>query len=192
MILFISTYSENVIIGILNNNNNKLILKKEVTSHKSHSVTLVPTIEEVIEKARITLNDLKEIVVVNGPGSFTGVRLGVTVAKTLAYTLNLSIKTITSIEAISLSDNNPKKLVVVPDNKGKYLGVFKDNILIDEILYLNNLEYDEYIKDYPNYKIVKENLDIERIITYLENIKDVNPHSVNPVYIKTIEVLNGK
>ena len=49
MILFISTYNEKVIIGILNNN--KLILKKEVTSHKSHSLTLVPTIEEEIGRA---------------------------------------------------------------------------------------------------------------------------------------------
>ncbi|MDD2208402.1 MAG: tRNA (adenosine(37)-N6)-threonylcarbamoyltransferase complex dimerization subunit type 1 TsaB [Bacilli bacterium] len=190
MILFISTYSEKVIIGILNNN--KLILKKEVTSHKSHSLTLVPTIEEVIKEVSITLNDLKEIIVVNGPGSFTGVRLGVTVAKTLAYTLNISIKTITSIEAISLSNNNPKKIVIVPDNKGKYIGVFKDNKLVDKIIYLSNTEYDEYIKDYPDYQMAKEYLDIEKITIYLKNINNINPHSVNPIYIKTIEVLNGK
>lgn len=190
MTLFISTFNEKVIIGILEKN--KLILKREVISNRSHSLTLVPTIDEIIKEINITLKDLKEIIVVNGPGSFTGVRLGVTVAKTLAYTLKINIKTITSIEAISLSDNSSKKIVVVPDNKGKYLGIFEDNILIEKIIYFNNLEYEDYLKNYPDYKIISNNLDLEQIIKYLKNSKNINAHSVNPVYIKKIEALNGK
>ncbi|MFA6777915.1 MAG: tRNA (adenosine(37)-N6)-threonylcarbamoyltransferase complex dimerization subunit type 1 TsaB [Bacilli bacterium] len=190
MILFISTYNEKVIIGILEKD--KLILKKEVISNRSHSLTLVPTIDAIIKEVNITLKDLQEIIVINGPGSFTGVRLGVTVAKTLAYTLKINIKSITSIEAISLSDNSPKKIVIVADNKGKYLGVFENNKLINKIIYLSNTEYHFFIKDYRAYKIISDNLDLEKIVKYLKNIKNINPHLVNPIYIKKIEALNGK
>ena len=99
--LFISTYSELITIGLFKDNN--LIMQKEKESEKSHSIYLVPMIDEILKGNNIECQDLSEILVVNGPGSFTGIRLGVTVAKTLAYTLNIPIKTISSIEAISAS-----------------------------------------------------------------------------------------
>ncbi|MDD2505349.1 MAG: tRNA (adenosine(37)-N6)-threonylcarbamoyltransferase complex dimerization subunit type 1 TsaB [Bacilli bacterium] len=189
--IFISTFNQKVIIGILKNE--ILLLKEEITSNKSHSISLIPTIEKVLTITKTKLNDLNEIIIINGPGSFTGVRLGVTVAKTLSYTLKIKIKTITSIEAIAISSNADKKIVIIPDSKGKYLGIFNNNKLIKEINYLNNIDYNLLIKNYKNYKIIEsEYLDIPKIVLYLKDKKSINPHSVKPMYIKKIEVLNGK
>ena len=66
---------------------------------------MFPAIKELIDEQK-----LDEIIVVNGPGSFTGVRLGVTIAKTLAYTLNIPIKTISSLEVSSISNNAQKSI----------------------------------------------------------------------------------
>lgn len=185
--LFISTYSNLLTIGILKDD--KLILKKEKESIKSHSTILIPTIDDSLKELNINTKDLSLIIVINGPGSFTGVRLGVTVAKTLAFTLNAKIKTITSIDALAISDSNlNEKIVTVKDNKGYYYGVYENNKLTCNIRYLEKESFEnKYNKPNTNYY-----LDIEKINKYLKNIKETNPHEVKAIYIKKIEALNDK
>jgi len=188
--LFISTFDKLITIGLLKNG--EVLEQLEKDSSRNHSIYVMPMIESIINKNNISTSYLNEIIVVNGPGSFTGVRIGVTIAKTLAYTLNIPIKTITSLEAFAISSNLvSKKLVSINDLKGSYVGYFdEENNLIEDYLYLKTSEYEEYKKD----KIeLKENkLNLESIYKYLKNKDSINPHYVNPIYIKRIEALNGK
>lgn len=190
--LFISTFDKLITIGLLKDN--KIIKILEEESLKNHSIHTMPMIDEILKTNNISSSDLNEIIVVNGPGSFTGVRIGVTIAKTLAYTLNILIKTITSLEAYAVSketDNN--KLITISDLKGKYIGYFdKDNKLIEDYKYLKNSEYIDYIKDKEIYLIDNNKLDLIKIYYYLKNKDSINPHIVNPIYIKGIDALNGK
>lgn len=190
--LFISTFDELITIGLLKNG--KLIEKKEKISNRNHSVYTVPMIEEILKNNNINTNYLNEIIVINGPGSFTGVRIGVTIAKTLAYTLDIPIKALTSLEAYAVSiESKINKLVAISDLKGKYIGYFsKDNEILTDYIYLSNKEYDNYIKDKEKYILKDNKLDLEKIYLYLKNKDNINPHLVNPIYIKGIEALNGK
>lgn len=188
--LFISTYSELITIGLFKDNT--LIMQKEKESEKSHSIYLVPMIDEVLKENNIECQDLSEILVVNGPGSFTGIRLGVTVAKTLAYTLNIPIKTISSIEAISASIKADNKIITISDTKGKYLGIFENNKLVNELMYLRKADYEQYIKNY-NYPIYEDSkLDLPRINNYSLEITPTPAHAVKAIYIKEIEALSGR
>lgn len=188
--LFISTYSELITIGLFKDNT--LIMQKEKESEKSHSIYLVPMIDEVLKENNIECQDLSEILVVNGPGSFTGIRLGVTVAKTLAYTLNIPIKTISSIEAISASIKADNKIITISDTKGKYLGIFENNKLVNELMYLRKTDYEQYIKNY-NYPIYEDSkLDLPRINNYSLEIAPTPAHAVKAIYIKEIEALSGR
>jgi len=185
--LFISTYSELLTIGILLNG--KITLIKEKISERSHSANLIPLIESVLSEKNIDINEINELIVINGPGSFTGVRLGVTVAKTLAFTLKIPIKTVTSIEALAVSDSNQdRKLVTINDNKGKYFGLFENNKLLSEIKYHSEAEFHNFHKEnkYPLINVIK--LDMEAIYDYVLDSNSLNPHEVKAVYIKTIEV----
>lgn len=190
--LFISTFSELITIGLLKDG--KEIDRLEQVSNRNHSVYTIPMIEELLDKNEIKTNYLNEIIVVNGPGSFTGVRIGVTIAKTLAYTLDITIKTITSLEAYAVSYTSDKnKLVTIPDLKGKYIGYFtKDNDLLSNYIYLNNKEYDKYIEDKKEYLIENDSFNLNDIYNYLKNKEGINPHLVNPIYIKGIDALNDK
>lgn len=190
--LFISTFSELITIGLLKDG--KEIDRLEQVSSRNHSVYTIPMIEELLAKNEIKTNYLNEIIVVNGPGSFTGVRIGVTIAKTLAYTLDITIKTITSLEAYAVSYTSDKnKLVAISDLKGKYIGYFtKDNDLLSNYIYLNNKEYDKYIEDKKEYLIENDSFNLNDIYNYLKNKEGINPHLVNPIYIKGIDALNDK
>ena len=188
--LFISTYSELITIGLFKDNT--LIMQKEKESEKSHSIYLVPMIDEILKENNIECQDLSEILVVNGPGSFTGIRLGVTIAKTLAYTLNIPIKTISSIEAISASIKDDNKIITISDTKGKYLGIFENNKLVNELMYLKNADYEQYINNY-NYPIYEDSkLDLQRINDYSLEIAPTPAHAVKAIYIKEIEALSGR
>ena len=190
--LFISTFSELITIGLLKDGIEIERLEKESTMN--HSVFVMPMISDILKNNDLDTNDLNEIIVINGPGSFTGVRIGVTIAKTLAYTLSIPIKVINSLESFAVSyDSKNNKLVSIPDLKGKYIGYFNsDNKLIIDYVYLNNKEYEEYIKDKKEYIIDNNKLDLNKIYNYLKDKKSINPHLVNPFYVKGIEVLNGK
>lgn len=190
--LFISTFRELIEIALLKDG--KMITKKEQISNRNHSIYTVPLIEEILKDNKITTKELNEIIVIDGPGSFTGVRLGITVAKMLAYTLNIKIKAISSIEALAAGKNENKMIITISDPKGKYLGIFNNGKPISELSYLSNVQYENFIN--TNYKEYKEQdddkLDIEAIYNYSQNIKNQNPHTVKARYIKGIEALNGK
>lgn len=190
--LFISTFDKIITIGLLKNGEVLTELKQE--SSRNHSIYTMPMIDEILKTNNILPSYLNEIIVVNGPGSFTGVRIGVTIAKTLAYTLNIPIKTITSLKAYAISNNKEtNKLVTIEDLKGKYIGYFdKDNNLLSDYTYLKNDEYKTYIKGKEQYLIKNNTFDLNKIYKVLKTEEGINPHIVNPIYIKGIDALNAK
>ncbi|WP_274308343.1 tRNA (adenosine(37)-N6)-threonylcarbamoyltransferase complex dimerization subunit type 1 TsaB [Solibacillus daqui] len=67
----------------------------------THSVGAMPAIEEVINKAGITSTEIDAIAVSEGPGSYTGVRIGVTLAKTLAWSLQKPLVGVSSLKVLA-------------------------------------------------------------------------------------------
>ncbi|KXH78531.1 tRNA (adenosine(37)-N6)-threonylcarbamoyltransferase complex dimerization subunit type 1 TsaB [Sporosarcina sp. HYO08] len=67
----------------------------------NHSLRAMPTIEEVCKKAGLLPADIDAIAVSEGPGSYTGVRIGVTIAKTLAWTLGKPLIGVSSLQVLA-------------------------------------------------------------------------------------------
>src|SRR3989344_695765 len=63
----------------------------EVTNKETRSQNVLPLIEKALQSEKLTLKDLTDIKVHPGPGSFTGVRVGVAVANTLGWTLKITV-----------------------------------------------------------------------------------------------------
>ncbi|WP_342580541.1 tRNA (adenosine(37)-N6)-threonylcarbamoyltransferase complex dimerization subunit type 1 TsaB [Ureibacillus sp. FSL W7-1570] len=70
-------------------------------SNMTHSVTCMPAIEEVFRKANLQPADVDAIAVSEGPGSYTGLRIGVTIAKTLAWTLKKPLVGVSSLKVLA-------------------------------------------------------------------------------------------
>jgi len=71
--------------------NDAVVAKKTWHAHRELSNTLLEQIEDMLNQQHATLKDLGGLVVFEGPGSFTGLRIGITVLNTLAYTLNIPV-----------------------------------------------------------------------------------------------------
>ena len=83
-------------------------------------VTL-PKIVSMFEKAKLQAKDIDKIIVVNGPGSFTGIRIGLTIAKVYAWSLKIPITTIYSLEAMSISSEGKKVHVPIINARRGYV-----------------------------------------------------------------------
>ncbi len=89
MILTIRTDKSEAEIGLYDSH--REINHETWTAHRELSNTLLLKIEELLEKSKITLSDIEGLVVFKGPGSFTGLRIGITTANTLAYSLSIPV-----------------------------------------------------------------------------------------------------
>lgn len=179
MILYINTCGTKIDIKLFKKG--KIIKEEIINGQKSTSQFIMPTIKKVVGD-----NEVSEIVVVNGPGSFTGARLGVTIAKTFAYVKNIPLKTISTLEEKAISSKSSKKIISVEEVNGFFVGVFnKSNKLIGDYKYLNKVEYEEFSK---KYKIINEvKYDYEKIIEFSSKKEAINPHAAKALYVKLID-----
>jgi len=84
-----------------------LALKESLDEKHSHAENLTLYIEDVCSKAKISLKDISAVAVSKGPGSFTGLRIGVSTAKGLCYALNKPLIAINSLEVMALGQTFP-------------------------------------------------------------------------------------
>lgn len=89
------------VLGVALLKNNRIIGQYTTNLRKGHATRLMPAIVDLMEEVNWTPQDLEKIVVAKGPGSYTGVRIGLTTAKTLAWTLELPIVGVSSIRALA-------------------------------------------------------------------------------------------
>lgn len=165
----------------------KVLSFKDFESNMRHSEVAMPSLIDLLTEFKINPEDLDEILVNIGPGSFTGVRIGVVIAKTMAYTLNIPIKMINSIEMLFYSNDSKLGVYVSKEKNGYFVCEINSINDVDNIKYYSNKEYDEKYMGKDVYNDVL--IDFEKIIKYASNKEYVNPHLVNPLYIKQIEVL---
>ncbi|WP_461240622.1 tRNA (adenosine(37)-N6)-threonylcarbamoyltransferase complex dimerization subunit type 1 TsaB [Paucilactobacillus sp. N302-9] len=98
-ILALDTSNKPLSVALLEDT--KLVAQTTLKVAKNHSSYLMPVVENLLAVADWQPEDLQRIVVADGPGSYTGIRIAVTTAKTLAATLNIELVGISSLELVA-------------------------------------------------------------------------------------------
>ena len=110
-ILNIETATKNCSVALANEG--KTILCKEIAEEGySHAERLHVFIEEIIKEAGISLNDLSAIAVSQGPGSYTGLRIGVSAAKGLCFALGIPLIAVDTLQVLASQVNIADGLIV--------------------------------------------------------------------------------
>lgn len=173
--LFLDTHGEVITVGLYNG---KDLFVKTKESHYSHAVYFTSMIKDILSENGFSFKDIKNIVSVNGPGSFTGLRIGLSVGKTLAYSLGIPIYLVSTLDAYLVSDDFVgKKICVIEDTKGYYI---KGTDIGEK--YVND------VSSFINYHKVLEVLDIPKVVDFALETEDVPCHLVRANYVKEIEV----
>ena len=137
-ILAVDTSSKICAVAILEDN--KVIDEIKLDNGKTHSENLMPIIKEILDKNDLTLKDMNLIAVSVGPGSFTGIRIGIATIKPMAEVYNLPVASVTSLETLARNIENKEKdftIISLIDarNNQVYAGFFDTeyNLKEDEI-----------------------------------------------------------
>jgi len=149
-ILSIDTSSPICAVAILENN--KLIKEISQNNGLTHSEKLMPIIEQLLTDTNLKLKDIDLLVCDKGPGSFTGIRIGVATVKAFTDSLNIPSIGISSLETLAYNIDHTGIICSLIDAKNDncYYGVFQnidgkisliDNLSVNEIsIILNNLK----------------------------------------------------
>lgn len=111
-ILNIETTTTNCSVS-LSHEGETLVLKEDYNDNYSHAERLHVYIEEVLTEANLPLNKLNAIAVSKGPGSYTGLRIGVSAAKGLCYALEVPLISVSTLEALA-NQVQEKRGIVIP------------------------------------------------------------------------------
>lgn len=198
--LFMDTHSKDLNIGLVNDN--ILLDEIKIRDLETHSNLFLCKVDEILKNNKLTPNDVDRIIVVNGPGSFTGIRIAVTDAKVFAWGLKKRIVTISSLKAYALSADFKDFIISVIDARRGYVyaAIYDSNyneilgekyMLLSELLdKVNNLDGNKNFVGFcniDNINVSKPNLDILSIVNYCKSLPDMNSHLVNPNYLKKTE-----
>lgn len=93
--------TSNYVMGVSLIEENTVVGEIITNLTKNHSVRLMPAVEQLLKECNVKPKELDKIVVAAGPGSYTGVRIGVTAAKTLAWSLQIPIVGVSSLEVVA-------------------------------------------------------------------------------------------
>ena len=154
-VLAFDTSSKALSLAILEDK--QLLAETTINIKKNHSITLMPAIDFLMASLDLTPKDLDRIVVAEGPGSYTGLRIAVATAKTLAHTLNIELVGMSSL--LALVPNQQEGLIVPlmdARRNNVYAGFYENTQPVFPEAHLSFAEVLEQVKDAEQVTFVGE------------------------------------
>ena len=193
--IFLDSSSDFLAVGVCKDENSKL-LSTTYKCWQAQSEYMLPELEKLFIQGGIDKKDIKRIFVAIGPGSYTGVRIALTIAKTIAVALNAEVYPVSSLQI--LQKENEKSICLMDARSGRsYFAVYENDKVIESDQIKTNDLVKEYIASHPDYSVcgnIKQlGLDIvsnnENVIENMYRLRNSfakidNALSLKPVYMK--------
>ena len=161
---------------------------------QTQSEHMIPELDKLLDKYEVARNQISDVVVAIGPGSYTGVRIAITIAKTIAAVLPVKVYAISSLRC--QKDGKKPSICVINARSGRsYFGVYEDDKVLVEDMILTNDKVQKYINEHPDFvvcgnatylsvngkqpDIARELLSLKKVVAPV-----ADPLAVKPVYLK--------
>ena len=154
---------------------------------------MIVELNKLLEKHNIQKEDIKEVIVAKGPGSYTGVRIAITIAKTIAVALDAKLYAVSSLR-VQKDGARPSICLINARSGRSYVGVYQDQkILLDDCI-MKNDEVLKYLEGHPDYVLCgeakylgqegKQTNNLQEMLNLKDSLESINPLSLKPVYMK--------
>ncbi|ATH94496.1 tRNA (adenosine(37)-N6)-threonylcarbamoyltransferase complex dimerization subunit type 1 TsaB [Bacillus glycinifermentans] len=178
--------TSNLTLGVALVRNGKVIAEHISHLKKNHSVRAMPAIDELLQECGLEPSDLSKIAVAKGPGSYTGVRIGVTIAKTLAWSLNIPVASVSSLEVLAANGHFFSGVIcpLFDARRGQvYTGLYRydDNNRLEALEDDQNILLEDWLKKLK---------DIEQQVLFLGNDTDIHQEVIEKI-LGTQAVIGG-
>lgn len=159
------------------------------------SEVMVDEIDNILKRNKVDKKELDAVVVGIGPGSYTGVRIGVTIAKTIAYALKIKVYAKSSLSLLRCG-NEPTICLFNARSGRSYFAVYQGKKVLEKECVIPNEEVISYIEKHPDYKIAGDTAQIGKEseeLNFIANLADFsedelvnNIFALNPIYLKDL------
>ena len=187
--------SSNIYLSVGLSKNGKVVDSIFYNAWQRQSEVMVSEIDNILKRNKVDKKDLDAVVVGIGPGSYTGVRIGVTIAKTIAYALKIKIYAKSSLSLLKINDD-PTICLFNARSGRSYFAVYQGQKAIESDRILTNEEVLAYIDAHPDYKLSGDTAQIGKEseqFDILKNLADFhqdelveNIFLLNPIYLKDL------
>ncbi len=186
--------SSNKLLSVGLAKNGKVIDRICYEAWQRQSEMMAEEVGNILKRNNVENKDLDGVVVGVGPGSYTGVRIGVTIAKTIAYALKIKAYAKSSLSLLK----HPEKPTICVFNarSGRsYFGVYQGKNVIEKDTVTENEKVLDYIKAHPEYLVHGETyqlglesgkFDIIENLADFDKTEEVDVFKLNPVYLKDL------
>ena len=171
-----------------------IIDKISYEAWQRQSEMMVTEVGNILKRNNINNKDIDGVVVGIGPGSYTGVRIGVTIAKTIAYALKIKVYAKSSLSLLKHQEF-PTICVFNARSGRSYFGVYEGKKVIEKDTVLENEKVLKYINAHPDYLINGDTyqlglesgkFDIIENLADFDKSEEVDVFRLNPVYLKDL------
>ena len=173
---------------------NELIDFVSYEAWQCQSEHMIPEINSILDKYSVGKDDIAGVLVAIGPGSYTGVRISITIAKVMGVALNTDVYPVSSLQILK-NDKKPSICLENARSNRSYVGVYENEkcLLADQIM--TNDEVKEYLASHPDYCVCGQTnyLGIEgyqaniakEMLSLLPHLKPCSDsRALKPVYLK--------
>ena len=154
-------------------------------------------VRDLFQRNSLSLNQVNKIYTVTGPGSFTGIRVGMTFSKVLAMAQNIKITPISELQVLASTSSNGLKASIIDARRGYvYAGIYNDDldnvlddryILLDDFLNMcNDVEYISY-DSFEHISTSEPKIDFQLLINKNIDKKQIDHQVLTPNYLKLTE-----
>ena len=184
IVLYIDTCNKYMCVGL--SKDDTLVYKKQYEAFKKQSEVAALEIDKCLKECNVKANELTKIVVTNGPGSYTGIRIGLTLAKVMSRVLNIKLVCLSSLQVMCGLDS--KSAIIDARGNRVYYGKYSNgnNVAYDCVKYISDLDLSEdYVGDTKVIDIEEKEIDIIANMFDLRNSEEVRDiDSVKAIYLK--------
>ena len=189
--VLLDSSNTNLSVGVANDNLLLECISYEAWQRQSEYMIL--EVDKLFNKYAISKDDISDVVVAKGPGSYTGVRIAITIAKTIATALDAKLYAVSSLRV--LKDGVRPSICLINARSGRsYIGVYEGTKTILEDQIMKNEDVFKYIEEHPEYSVCGETKylgiegvasnNIQEMLSLKETLDSLNPLSLKPVYMK--------
>lgn len=186
--------SANKELGVALAQDGTLLDEIRYEARQRQSELMIPEIENIFKKNHVNPKDVGEILVTVGPGSYTGVRIALTIAKVYGYAINIPVYAFSSLEVLADLEKPSICLINARSNRSYFAVYEKGNAIVNDQV-LTNDEVIKYVSEHKDYVIcgetsyldlVSENSDVLKNMFALKNdsYKVENILKLKAVYLK--------
>lgn len=200
MILFIDTSTSYLSLALLDGEE---IFSKYLLLENSMSENTLKEINNLLKEINKKVNNITKVIAVSGPGSFTGIRIGLSIAKTISYSLNIPLILVSKLELMAIHLKGLVVPLIFARRGNVYAGIYQNGNNIFSDRFISIIDLKKELNNYNEYSFISSDIipdissviykpDFKLIFNTFKDREETSPFIADALYLKKTKAEEDK